>query len=183
MCCAVHRQSVSSLYVRDSQLSMPAAGRHLRHGYRAGRHARGRCAAQHRQGAMGALLLQARRVACLAAGVRRAAVSLGGGLECGFGMRCIWRLAAHCCAWALAVCTSMLPTDSLQVGMSQPQGSPPPATAGYTWKRQPEADFPASRPQPVAAPAAAAGLAGGPVSDVDAALAAAGGGAGAPAAS
>jgi hypothetical protein len=57
------------------------------------------------------------------------------------------------------------------------------STAGYTWKRQPEADFSTSKPQPVAAPAAGQGLAGGPVSDVDAALAAAGGGAGASAAS
>lgn len=55
--------------------------------------------------------------------------------------------------------------------------------AGYLWKRQAEADFRVTKPQPLAPPPPTAGQLGGdasPMSDVDAALSAAGGGGGGP---
>lgn len=55
-----------------------------------------------------------------------------------------------------------------------------PPTAGYLWKKQPEAAFPVTKQQQPLTPPAAGRQAGDatPVSDLDAALSAAGGGAG-----
>lgn len=55
----------------------------MRWRYGASRHACGGCTAQHRQGAVGAVLRQARRVAWLAAGVRYCHLVLSGGLGLG----------------------------------------------------------------------------------------------------
>lgn len=152
---------------------VPAAGSNLRHHYRAGRHACGHSATRHRQSNVGAFQRQARRLDRLAAALRRAALSAansGVATVCDAAMPYLreCQLFAHAPAFNLEwpSASALHCADGLRTG----------GAAGYLWKRQPEADFPVIKPQ-AAPPAASAGApAGGPVSDLDAALAAAGGG-------